>query len=103
MAYKIIITGTSPNTFPPMEYRLNNFSAIPICNSWSGSRPMILFTSALLIFARKDGIKININGIMTANTDDLVFADTSMHKEEINRHPIYPPKTIRKYSCRFVT
>ena len=91
--------GTAPSIFPPTEYRLNRFNVVPVCSSWSGSSPMIFCAVALEIFARKDGRKISTKGTITATTADLVLADTSMHKKEINRQPTYQPAAISRYFC----
>ena len=45
-----------------------------------------------------DGIKIIINGMVTARTVARVFADTSIDNSKINKVPTYPPTITSRYS-----
>ena len=44
---------------------------------------------------RKDGINNKMNGTVTANVFERVFADTNIDKVKINKFPKYPPNTVK--------
>lgn len=86
--------GTDPITFPLIWYKLNVFTAAPICSSWSGRSPSASDNTDILL--KNDGINNKMKGIVTANAFELVFADTNMDKNRINKLPIYPPQIFNK-------
>ena len=102
MEYDIIKIGTAQYTFPPISYKLKNLTTWFIWSIWSGRSPKILFNNGRLVPDKNDGRKIKIKGTITAITDEFVFAETNIVRDCINKHPRYPPRTIKIYSWAFV-
>ena len=86
--------GTAPTIFVPTWYRLNVFIAVHTCSSWSGRIPK--HSDKTDIPLKKEGINNKINGIVTANAFEYVFADANMDRNRINKFPKYPPKTVSR-------
>lgn len=86
--YTIKIIGTAPTTFSPNWYKLKVFIAIGICSNWSGKNPNT--SDKIDNPLKNDGINNKINGIVTANAFECVFAEANIDKNKINRFPNNP-------------